>query len=386
MLARPHFEDRIVKALERQRVVALLGPRQCGKSTLVKVLLRDRITSYYDLESPEDQARLENPLVALAGLQGIVALDEIQLKPELLPILRVLADRDPLPARFIILGSASPDLVKGSSESLAGRVEFVDMGGFDLREVGSDQKERLWIRGGFPRSFLAETEEASVAWREGFVRTFLERDLPQLGLRLPAVTLRRFWTMLAHYHGQTWSGSEIARSFGLSDKTVRGYLDILTGTFMVRQLPPWFENLAKRQIKAPKIYLRDSGLLHTLLGLADREQVLGHPKSGASWEGFALEQILRLEGENGAYFWSTHGGAEVDLLLLRGNRRFGYEFKLGDSPRKTRSMATAMTDLKLDHLYVVHPGRYGYPLDDNITALPLSALQQGVPKPEVDQP
>lgn len=353
-------------------MVALLGPRQCGKSTLVRVLLRERISSYYDLESPEDQARLDNPMVALAGLRGIVALDEIQLRPQLLPILRVLADRDPLPAKFLILGSASPELVAGSSESLAGRVEFVDLGGFDLQEVGADHAEALWIRGGFPRSFLAATEEDSVAWREGFVRTFLERDLPQLGIRLPAPTLRRFWTMLAHYHGQTWNGSEIARSFGVSDKTVRGYLDILTGTYMVRQVAPWFENLAKRQVKAPKIYLRDSGLLHTLLGLESREDVLGHPKSGASWEGFALEQILRSEGERNAYFWSTHGGAEVDLLLLRGNRRIGYEVKLTDAPRKTRSMATAVEDLALDHLYVVHPGRHEYPLAEKISALPIS--------------
>jgi predicted AAA+ superfamily ATPase len=373
MLPRPRFEAQILAALERQRVVALLGPRQCGKSTLAKVLLGDRISSYFDLESPEDQARLENPMIALAGLEGIVALDEIQLRPELLPILRVLADRDPLPARFLILGSASPELVSGSSESLAGRVEFVDMGGFDLAEVG-EKADGLWIRGGFPRSFLAATEADSVAWREGFVRTFLERDLPQLGLRLPAPTLRRFWTMLAHYHGQTWNGSEIARSFGISDKTVRGYLDILTGTYMVRQLAPWHENLSKRQVKAPKIYLRDSGLLHTLLGLENRDEVLGHPKSGASWEGFALEQILRSEGERNTYFWSAHGGAEVDLLILRGKERVGYEVKLADAPRRTRSMTTAIEDLQLDHLYVVHPGRYGYPLAEKITALPISSF------------
>lgn len=385
MLPRPRFEDQILAALERQRIVALLGPRQCGKSTLVKVLLRERIATYFDLESPVDQARLDNPMVALAGLRGVVALDEIQLRPQLLPILRVLADRDPLPARFLILGSASPELVTFSAESLAGRVEFVDLGGFDLQEVGADNADPLWIRGGFPRSFLAASEEDSVAWREGFVRTFLERDLPQLGIRLPAPTLRRFWTMLAHYHGQTWNGSEIARSFGLSDKTVRGYLDVLTGTYMVRQLAPWFENVAKRQVKAPKIYLRDSGLLHTLLGLESRDDVLGHPKSGSSWEGFALEQILRSEGERNAYFWSTHGGAEVDLLLLRGNRRIGYEVKLADAPRKTRSMSTVIADLALDHLYVVHPGRHAYPLDEKITALPISTfgarMQDAIPEP-----
>lgn len=374
MIERPRFAAAITKALSRSPVVALLGPRQCGKTTLARQIARSERSTWFDLESPADLGRLENPQLALAPLQGLVVLDEIQLRPDLLRLLRVLADREPLPARFLILGSASPTLVHHSAESLAGRVEFVDLGGFNLDEVGAEHLETLWNRGSFPRSFLAASQPDSEAWRESFIRAFLERDLPALGLQLPAVTLRRFWTMLAHDHGQVWNSSAIARSLGLSDKTVRGYLDVLTGAFMARQLPPWFENLKKRQVKSPKVYLRDSGLLHTLLGLGDRNQVLGHPKAGASWEGFALEQILQRTQAAQAYFWAAHGGSELDLLLFLEGRRIGVELKLADAPRVTKSMQSALADLQLDHLWIVYPGDHRYPLTERISALPLRQI------------
>lgn len=374
MISRHRFHAAIEEALGRSPVVALLGPRQVGKTTLARQVVAERggaAAAFFDLESPIDQHKLENPMLTLGALDGLVVLDEIQLRPELLAILRVLVDRPESRARFLILGSAAPELVRGSAESLAGRVEFVDMTGFDLDEVGEAALDQLWLRGGFPRSFLARTTDDSFAWRESFVRTFLERDLPQLGITLPAATLRRFWTMLAHYHGQVLNGSELARAFGISDKTVRSYLDILTGTFMVRQLPPWFENVGKRQVKAPKIYLRDSGLVHSLLGLSDLDQILGHPKVGASWEGFALEQILARTKQREAYFWATHSGAELDLLLFSGGRRFGVEFKRTDAPKLGRSMRTALETLALEHLWVVYPGTEIYPLAEQITAVPL---------------
>jgi predicted AAA+ superfamily ATPase len=374
VIERPHFVAAIEKALNRSPVVALLGPRQCGKTTLARQIAQVHRATWYDLESTADLGRLENPQVALSALSGLVVLDEIQQRPDLLATLRVLADRPDQPARFLILGSASPTLVQGSAESLAGRVEFVDLGGFDMDEVGLEHLDDLWIRGSFPRSYLAASEEDSVAWRENFIRTLLERDLPQLGIRLPPVTLRRFWTMMAHYHGQIWNGSEIARSFGVNDKTVRGYLDVLTGAFMIRQLPPWFANVKKRQVKSPKIFLRDSGLLHTLLGITDRNELLGHPKSGASWEGFALEQVLRRTGSWESYFWATHGGAELDLLVLQGGRKIGIEFKLADAPKVTRSMQLASDDLELDHLWVIYPGEHRYPLTERISAVPLSQI------------
>jgi hypothetical protein len=288
--------------------------------------------------------------------------------------LRVLADRRPIPARFLLLGSASPELVRHSSETLAGRIEFVDMGGFDAWEIGIENWRRLWVRGGFPNSFLAETEADSVAWREQFVRTFLERDVPQLGITIPAQTLRNFWTMLAHYHGQLWNGAEIGRSLGVAHTTARRYLDVLCGAFMTRQLPPWFENVGKRVVKAPKIYLRDTGVLHALLRLPDDGALAGHPKLGASWEGFALEQVWRLTGERDAYFWATHGGAELDLMLIRRGRRYGLEFKYGDAPSMTKSMHTALRDLKLERLFVVHPGEKSYEMGDRTEAVPIAQL------------
>lgn len=376
MLDRPAALARLSDAVRRSPVTALLGPRQCGKSTLARRFAEGREATSLDLESPADAGRLANPELYLGSLRGLVVLDEIQALPELLPLLRVLADRPRKPARFLVLGSASPAIVRGVSETLAGRVELVELGGFDLAEAGSNRWERLWVRGGFPRSFLARSEADSLAWREGFVRTFLERDVPQLGIGIPAAALRRFWTMLAHSQGQTWNGSDLGRSMGLSDKTVRSYLDLLTGTFMVRQLQPWFENVAKRQVKALKIYFRDSGVLHHLLSLPDRGALLGHPGAGASFEGFVIEQVLGSVGPADAYFWATHGGAELDLLLLRGGRRYGVEVKLAERPGISRSMRVAIEDLGLSHLYVVYPGRHVFPLEERITAFPVASLNE----------
>lgn len=273
------------------------------------------------------------------------------------------------------MGGASPTLIKSASESLAGRVEFIELSGFDLFEVGADNRKILWLRGGFPRAYLADTLDDSLAWREGFIRTFLERDIPQLGINIPAFSMRRFWTMLAHYHGQTWNASELARSMGLSDKTVRSYLDILTGTFIVRQLQPWFENLGKRQVKSPKVYFRDSGLLHSLLGITDETSLLGHPKSGASWEGFAVEQVLQALRPAQAYFWGTYSGLELDLMFFQDGKRYGFEVKFNEAPTVTTSMRTAVKDLSLDHLWVVYPGTDEYPVEKNITTLPLMAVE-----------
>jgi hypothetical protein len=310
----------------------------------------------------------------LGSLKGIVILDEVQQMPELFRVLRVLVDRPANKARFLILGSASPEIVKNVSETLAGRVEFIELSGFDLQEAGVDSLERLWLRGGFPRSFLAPSDEDSMAWREGFLRTFLERDIPRLGISIPSVAMRRFWTMLAHYHGQTWNASELSRSMGLSDKTVRSYLDILTGTFMVRQLQPWYENIAKRQVKAPKVYLRDSGILHALLSLPDFHSLAGHPRVGASWEGFALEQTLQRIKSPQAFFWATHGGVAIDLLLLYRGRKFGIEFKFSEAPKVTKSMVTALEVLKLNRLWLIYPGQHAYPIHEKISALPLKEI------------
>ncbi len=374
MIQRPAARRRIHEALRVHPVTALLGPRQCGKTTLARAVAGEEPSAYFDLESPPDRARFENPLRALEHLEGLVVIDEFQRRPDLFELLRVLVDRPGNPARFLVLGSASLDLVRGVSESLAGRVGFVDLSGFDLGETGTDAAESLWVRGGFPRSFLAPDEAASLAWREGFTRTFLERDLPQLGITIPAEVLRRFWTMVAHYHAQVWNAAELARSLGSSENTARRYLEILSGAYMVRVLPPWFANVKKRQRKAPKIYLRDSGLLHSLLGIPSLDALRGHPKLGASWEGFALEQILALFPTRDAYHWAVHSGAELDLLVLRGGKRYGFELKYGDAPRMTRSMRVAQKDLELDRLFVVYPGEEEYALDERTTVWPFSQL------------
>jgi uncharacterized protein len=365
-------------------VLALVGPRQVGKTSLARRYaesLGDQPVHHFDLESPADLARLANPELALSRLEGLVILDEIQRLPELFPLLRVLADRPEKPASFLILGSASLELVQGAGESLAGRISFVDVTGFTLQEAGAEHLRKRWWRGGFPSAFLARNNRAASQWHEDFFRTFLEQDIPQLGLRVPAMTLRRFWTMLAHYHGQIWNAAELARALGSSEPTARRYLDILAGTYMVRQLPPWFENLKKRQVKAPKIYLRDSGICHALLGIQGMDGLESHPKLGASWEGFALEQILATTGDRNAYFWATHAGAELDLLIFHRGKRLGFEFKYTEKPSTTKSMQTAVADLALDHLYVVYPGEHTIPLSEVITASSLPGVIQLLSQP-----
>jgi len=374
MIKRSTYILQLSSALRRSPVTALLGPRQSGKTTLAQTFGKTRKSTYFDLESQPDVQRLQNPELVLSSLQGVVILDEIQRMPELFSVLRVLVDRSKRQVRFLILGSASPSLVEHVSETLAGRVEFVELSGFNLRETGIESWRTLWLRGGFPRSFLAESNGDSLAWRENFIRTFLERDIPQLGISIPSAVMRRFWTMLAHYHGQTWNASELARSMGLSDKTVRSYLDILTGTFMVRQLQPWYENVGKRQVKAPKIYLRDSGLLHYLLNVPDLHNLTCHPRIGASWEGYVVEEILQLVKPSQAYFWRAHTGAEIDLFFLHRGRRCGVEVKFDEAPQITRSMQIARDDLKLDHLWVIYPGQHRYPVDQKISVWPIGDL------------
>jgi predicted AAA+ superfamily ATPase len=376
MIARPELAKRVTYGLEHSPVTLILGPRQCGKTTLARQLGQNQEGSYYDLESPRDLARLAQPQTVLEAARGLVVLDEIHQRPDLLPLLRVLADRQPVPCRFLLLGSASPDLMKKSSETLAGRVHFVDMTGFTLAETGVERQTELWVRGGFPKSFLAGDEPRSVKWREDFIQTFLQRDMPMLGIQVPPATLHRFWTMLAHYHGQTWNGTEIGGSLGVSYHAARRYLDALSGAYVVRQLQPWFENLGKRVVKSPKVYVRDSGLLHSLLGIPDLPALQGHPKLGASWEGFVIEQILSWAGERNAYFWATHSRAELDLMVMAKGKRWGFEVKYQDAPTITKSMRIAMQDLKLERLWVVYPGPTGYPMDEKIECVSLAQLGQ----------
>ncbi len=371
MIQRPSAIEAIRTALDRSRVVALLGPRQCGKTTLARQFMPPDSPKYFDLEDPLSLARLDEAMTALRGLTGLVVIDEVQRRPELFPILRVLADREPLPARFLILGSATPALLRQSSESLAGRLETVCIGGLTIGDVGPAIHEQHWLRGGFPLSFLAASDTDSMAWRKNFIQTFLERDIPQLGIGISAPMLFRFWTMLAHYHGQVWNAAEPARSLGVNESTVRRYLDLLEAVFMVRQLRPWHENLKKRQVKSPKIYFRDSGLLHQLLGIRVPGDLLSHPKCGASWEGYVIEALLTCAQPDGAYFWATHAGAEIDLLLFKDGRRTGIEIKRTDAPRLTHSMRTALTDLRLDRLLVVYPGERRYSLAENVEVIPL---------------
>lgn len=368
MIRRSRLLSAVREALRRSPVVALLGPRQCGKTTLSRQIAGPTAESF-DLESTRDLQRLSAPMNALEPLRGLVVIDEIQRRPDLFPLLRVLADRPRTPARFLLLGSASPDLVRGVSETLAGRVAYVDMSVFDVAEIGPSRFMTLWTRGGFPRSFLARSETGSFEWREDFVRSFLERDIPQLGFSVPAATLRRFWTMIAHFHGQIWNAAEFARSLGSSESSARRYLDLLTGSFVVRQLQPWFENVGKRLVKAPKVYVRDSGILHALLLLRTHREVASHPRYGASWEGFAVEQVLSCLGERDAWFYRTHAGAELDLLIVRGGKRLGFELKLTDAPVLTKSMHVAHEDLKLERLFVVYPGPKSWAMDERTEAV-----------------
>lgn len=333
---------------------------------------------YFDLEDPASIARLDEPMTALHNLRGLVIIDEIQRRPELFPVLRVLADRAPLPARFLILGSASPDLMRQSSESLAGRVETITMSGFSLTEVGQPAYARHWLRGGFPPSFLARNETDSLSWRKNFIQTFLERDLPQWGFGIPASALLRFWTMLAHYHGQTWNAADPARSLGVSEPTVRRYLDILTGVFMMRQLQPWHANLKKRQVKSPKIYFRDTGLLHQLIGIRSEKELLNHPKSGASWEGYVVEEVIKAIEPDEIYYWATHNGAEIDLVIIKNGRMLGVECKRMDAPRLSPSIRTALEDLKLEQIAIVYPGTKRYSLSNTVKVIPFAAVADGM--------
>jgi predicted AAA+ superfamily ATPase len=383
VLDRNWHSDSIRALLGEFPVVALLGARQVGKTTLALSLAQERgEVTRFDLEDPMARERLRDPMLALRELRGLVVIDEIQRAPEIFGVLRVLADRTPLPARFLVLGSASLDLLRQTSESLAGRIAFHELRPFDLHEVGFGHWSDLWLRGGFPRSFLATSGAASVRWRRAFVRTYLERDLPQLGIRVPGATIRRFWTMVAHYHGQTWNGAELARAFGISQSTVRHYLDILVATYMARRLEPWHENLAKRQVKSPKVFLADSGLLHLLLGIEGPDALVGHPKVGASFEGFAIEQVIRCLGAEPeeCFTWALHSGADLDLLIVRGGVRLGFEIKRTSAPRPTRSMRTALDALRLERIDVVYPGSEIFPMAERIRAVGIESLAEALKK------
>ncbi len=357
-------------ALTRFPVVATVGPRQCGKTTLARQLVPADSVNYFDLEDPVSLARLENPRTALQDLSGLVVIDEVQRRPDLFPVLRVLVDRDENPARFLVLGSAGVDLLRQSAESLAGRIEYIELGGFGVDEVGVERMPELWVRGGFPLSFLADSDAESAGWRKAFLRTFVERDLPQFGAALGVPALHRFLAMLAHYHGQILNVAELATALEVAQATVRRYVDLLEHLFLIRQLRPWRENLRKRQVKRPKVYLRDSGLHHQLIGVGTMDALQMHPRIGASWEGFILEKVIAESAPDEVYFWATHNGAELDLLLLKQGRRVGVEIKRVDAPRRTRSMTIAVNDLGLQALYVVYPGDTRYAIDGRTTAVP----------------
>ena len=374
MITRRHWQQTIERALSRSRVAVLAGPRQCGKTTLARQFVAEDSVNYFDLEDPLSLARLDEPITALGLLQGLIVIDEIQLRADLFPVLRVLVDRQDFQGQFLILGSASGKLLRQSSESLAGRQETLYLRGFGLQELGFEAQQRHWLRGGFPLAYLAGSDADSLSWRKEFIQTLLARDFPQWGVKVSATALRRFWTMLAHYHGQTWNGAEFARSLSVSESTVRRYLDLLSDAFMVRQLHPWHANIRKRQVKSPKIYIRDSGLLHQLLGINTERDLLTHPKIGASWEGYVIEEVLAAEQPDEAFFWATHQGAEIDLILKKNGRLLGVECKRTDTPRVTPSMRTALTDLALDAIAVVYPGSKRFRLNEQIEAVPLSVL------------
>ena len=383
MIDRRQQVGQVRRLLRDHRVVGIIGARQVGKTTLAKQIAerhKGQVT-VFDLENPEHLSRLSDPMLGLKDLRGLVVIDEIQRLPDVFPVLRVLADRPRRPARFLVLGSASPNLLRQSSESLAGRIAYHELKGFSIEEAGADQADRLWVRGGFPRSFLARSAQASMEWRQAFIGTFLERDIAQLGIRIPAPTMRRFWLMLAHYHGQIWNASEFGRSFGVGDTTVRRYLDLLESVFMVRQLQPFHANLAKRQVKAPKVYIADTGMLHALLDLPDERSLAGHPKLGSSWEWFAMDAVIRRVGarREQCYFWATHSGAELDLLIVHGRRRWGFEFKRTSAPEITRSMRIAVADLHLSRLDVIHAGESSFPLAGNIAAVAASRINEDLP-------
>lgn len=364
----------IQAALSRSRIVTLVGPRQCGKTTLARTFLTEDSANYFDLEDPVSLARLSEPMTALGTLEGLVVIDEVQRRPDLFPVLRVLADRSDTKTRFLILGSASGDLLRQSSETLAGRMETIELHGFTLGELGRPACATHWLRGGFPLSYLAANDANSIAWRKSFIQTLLERDFPQWGVRVPSIALWRFWTMLAHYHGQTWNAAEPARALGVSESTCRRYLDLLSDAFMVRQLQPWHANLRKRQVKAPKIYIRDAGLLHQLLGISNERELQMHPKLGASWEGYVVEEVLAATQPDEAYFWGTHQGAEIDLVMRKNGQLLGVECKRTDAPKMTPSLRIAFDDLELQSIAVIYPGTKRYAIAPRIEAVPLSEI------------
>lgn len=374
MIQRKTYLKQLEDLVANSPVTALLGPRQCGKTTLAKEFGKSRESHYFDLESEADSNALQSPETVLGELDGLVILDEIQLMPNLFNVLRVLVDRSGRSSRFLILGSADPSLVRGVSESLAGRVDFLDMKGFDLSEVGADNYVELWLRGGFPDCFLAGSAQLSARRRNALIRTHVERDLPMLGTRIPAARVRRFWAMLAHMHGQSWNASTVARSMSVSHHTVTNYLDLLTGTYMVRQLQPWHENFGKRQIKAPKVYLRDSGLLHAFLNIQDQRSLYSHPAAGASWEGFVLEETLRELQVETAWYWAAHSGGELDLLVEISGMRIGVEVKLSEAPKVSASMHRLCDLLRLNHLFVVSRAPRSYRVSERIDVLGVEDL------------
>ena len=378
MINRQKELDTLNRLLKSYSAVGIIGARQVGKTTLAQMLTKvaKNPVTHFDLENSEDLARLSDPMLALKDLRGLVIIDEIQRFQDLFQVLRVLIDRPNIKTRFLILGSASPGLLRQSSESLAGRIVFHELKGFSLQEVGINNHKQLWLRGGFPRSYLARSNDESAEWRRAFVRTFLERDIPQLGINIRSTTLRRFWTMIAHYHGQTWNASEFGRSFGVADTTVRSYLDILTSALVIRQLSPWYANISKRQVKAPKIFITDSGLVHTLLNISNMDDLEGHPKLGATWEGFVIDQVIRTIDARSeeCFFWATHAGAELDLLVVRGKDRIGFEIKRTTTPAMTPSMRIALSDLKLNRLELIHAGEHTFQLSDNVRAVALTKM------------
>lgn len=374
MIQRTQWHERIGAALSRSRILTLIGPRQCGKTTLAREFVAEDSVNYFDLEDPISLARLDEPATALSTLKGLIVIDEIQRRPDLFPVLRVLVDRPSFTAQFLILGSASGDLLRQSSETLAGRMETLNLRGFSQQELGENTQQKHWLRGGFPLSYLASSNADSLAWRKGFIQTLLQRDFPQWGIRTAATALWRFWTMLAHYHGQTWNAAEFARAMGVNESTTRRYLDLLTDAFMVRQLQPWHANIRKRQVKSPKIYIQDSGLLHQLLGINNERDLLTHPKIGASWEGYVIEEVLSAIQPDEAWYWATHQGAEIDLLLRKNGRTLGVECKRTDAPKMTPSIRTALTDLKLEKVVIVYPGDKQFAVTEQVEAMPLMML------------
>ena len=379
MINRKQWHKRIETALKRSRILTLVGPRQSGKTTLAREFVDEESVNYFDLEDPVSLTRLDEPMTALESLQGLIVIDEIQRRPELFPVLRVLVDRKSFNGQFLILGSASGNLLRQSSETLAGRMETLHLRGFSLQELGKDAQQKHWLRGGFPLSYLARSEADSLAWRKSFIQTLLERDFPQWGIHTAAMTLWRFWTMLAHYHGQNWNAAEFARAMSVSESTTRRYLDLLSDAFMVRQLQPWYVNMRKRQVKSPKIYIQDSGLLHQLLGISSERDLLTHPKIGASWEGYVIEEVLSVLQPDDAWFWATHQGAEIDLVLRKSGQMIGVECKRSDAPRMTPSIRTALLDLNLDRVIVVYPGNKRFSLSEQVEAVPLKDFASDKP-------